>query len=138
MKDKKGFSLIESLIAVSVLAIIISGILIAFTSQINFNRLSKSRSIAIALAEDKIEELLSLSTDEFLSQWPAGTVISEDVNQIKRFSKFPIYGDFRRTTSVSVSPINPNLYLIRITVEYGKKGNSYGHRVTIETLKEVL
>ncbi len=138
MKGKKGFSLIEALIAVSVLAIVVSGILVAFTSQINFNKISKSKSIAIALAEDKIEELLSLTSDEFLANWQAGAIQTEVIHDLSRFSKFPIYGDFRRETQVLNSGINPNLYTIIVTVEYGKTGNKYAHRVVLSTMKEVL
>ncbi len=138
MKGKKGFSLIEALIAVSVLAIVVSGILVAFTSQISFNKISKSKSIAIALAEDRIEELLSLPGSDFTVLWPSGTSYTEIIHNLSRFSKFPIYGDFRRTTRISDSGINPNLYVITVIVEYGKTGSRYAHRITLSTMKEVL
>ena len=59
-EKQNGFTLIEVLVAMGIFAVAILGVAISATSVIRANQSSYSTTIAINLAQDKLEELKAL------------------------------------------------------------------------------
>ena len=57
--QKKGFTLVEVLVAVFILAVGISAVLVIFPSGLRVARSSKMATVAVYLAQEKIEEIIS-------------------------------------------------------------------------------
>ena len=69
--NEKGFSLVESLVAVALMAIAISGLAMMNMSTLQADAKSSSVNTATALAQDKLEELQTLRRSA--SDWAEGT-----------------------------------------------------------------
>ena len=63
MKNNKGFSLIEALIATAVLAFLVLSILSGFSSQIYSNKKNRGKTMAVTLAEERVEQLLKYNAE---------------------------------------------------------------------------
>lgn len=99
MKNNKGFTLIESLVAVFILSVGIVAVLQAFPIGIYIQKTSQLSTIALVLSQEKMEETISLSYGNILT----GT-IEEDYGSN---SDFP---SFRRLTGISYfDPDNPDI-----------------------------
>ena len=70
LTDKKGFSILEILVAITILGIGIMGLATLQSRGIRGNDLGNRTSQAIALAQDKLEELINTSRS---TTFPAGT-----------------------------------------------------------------
>lgn len=57
--QKKGFTLVEAMVAVFILTVGISAILVIFPSGLRIVRSSKMATVATHLAQEKIEEIIS-------------------------------------------------------------------------------
>ena len=55
--NQNGFTMLEALLAVAILAIVLVGVLPAFTTFVNVNRLSEERSGAVAAGQLSMEAL---------------------------------------------------------------------------------
>ena len=87
LMDKKGYTLIEVIIAVTVLAIVVVPITSLLTQSTYSNIKSKELMLATALAQEKIEELKVLSfqqIQESLGAWTEEEVESTDFAFIRR------------------------------------------------------
>ncbi len=71
-KKNKGFSLVEVLVAMTVLALVVAPMAALFTSSVRMNMVSKHRMNAITLAEDLMEALKSnnIATICYQFQYP--------------------------------------------------------------------
>ncbi len=85
IKPKKGFTLIEIIIAVFMISLSVVAILAIFPVGIKINSSSQMESIAIQLAQARIEEKISKSYYEN----PVGTVV-EDYGTIEEFGGYKI------------------------------------------------
>ena len=70
MKKNNGFTLVEALLAMTIVIFIVVSILSGFMQQMVSNRYAGAKNIAISLAESKIEEYLKFPA----SQMPADSV----------------------------------------------------------------
>ena len=66
IKSNNGFSLVETIIAVSVFSVGVLGVLTMFYSGIKLMKSSQSFTVADQLAKEKIEEIVSLDYDDVL------------------------------------------------------------------------
>jgi len=96
-KIKSGLTLIEVLLAMSILTIGILAVIQLFPLGLNMSRLNKNETIAINLAQAKMEEIRANSYDD---------IINEDKNRISTNPDNPYY-NFKRQTEVTF--VNENL-----------------------------
>ena len=129
MKNTKGFTLVEALLAMTIVIFVVVSILSGFTQQMVTNRYAQAKNVAITLAESKIEDYLKFPA----SQMPAGSVdyIVERNKSLVVYTSDPNVDDqFRRTAEV-ISDFSMNI--VRVTVEYGKRGTRYPFRVVLSS-----
>ena len=67
LKDKKGFSMLEVLIAIVILSIAIMGLAALQSRGIRGNDLGNRTSQAVALAQDRLEDLINASRTQTIS-----------------------------------------------------------------------
>lgn len=94
----EGFTLIEAMIALVILAIIAAGLIIPFASSATVQEQGCNQTIATKLASDLMEQILNTNFDQVVSSYGG---YSESKGQVKNangvvFSD-PIYADFSRT-----------------------------------------
>jgi prepilin-type N-terminal cleavage/methylation domain-containing protein len=134
---EKGFTLIESLIAIGLLAFAVVSILNAFFFQQHFTRTNFGKNMALTLAESRIEEL---------SKFPEyGLTEGETVNYIvQQGAQFTVYSieqannnQYRRTTTLAM---DNQLMTITVRVQYGRRASSgdpstgiYGGSIVLST-----
>ncbi len=142
MKNKKGFSLLEALIALGILAFIVTAILAGFSAQIYTNSKTREKNLAISLAEERVEEVLKYKKDQLNDMGVIGSTIVEDFSHpgnsntpfIKsKYNNLKDYKGMKRTTIITQDPNNNELLDIKVIVEYGKRGNKYPFRVVLTT-----
>ena len=120
MKNTKGFTLVEALLAMTIVIFVVVSILSGFTQQMVTNRYAQSKNVAITLAESKIEDYLKFPA----SQMPAGSVdyIVERNKSLVFYTSDPDVDDQYRRTAEVISDFSMNI--VRVTVEYGKRGDA--------------
>lgn len=131
MKNIKGFTLVEALVAMTIVIFVVVSILSGFTQQMVTNRFAGSKNIAINLAESKIEDYLKFPA----SQMPAGSVdyVVEINKRMVVYTADPnAENQYRRTTQVTA---DSTMNTVRVTVEYGKHGARYPFRVVLTSMK---
>jgi type IV pilus assembly protein PilV len=107
----KGFTIIEILIAIFILVVGILGVLSAFPLGTKFVTFSRMSSVAIQLAQEKMEEIISQSYDNISSS-------TEDYGKISGFEAY------KRVTEVNyydpenstITTTNTGIKKIKITV----------------------
>ncbi|HHY13460.1 MAG TPA: type II secretion system protein [Thermoanaerobacterales bacterium] len=107
IKNEKGFTLIELILAVAILAIIITPMFGLFSETFNNNRIAKGKTEAVALAQSKIEELKTLDFNEL------SVMVGNPQEEIP-ISEYP---KFNRSVNVSVE--EPGLLNIQVKVYWG-------------------
>lgn len=131
MKNIKGFTLVEALVAMTIVIFVVVSILSGFTQQMVTNRFAGSKNVAINLAESKIEEYLKFPG----SQISTGTIVDFLVERNKRLvptTDSNLEDLYKRTAAVNdVGTMKE----IRVTVEYGKHGARYPFRVVLTSMK---
>ena len=133
MKNNKGFSLIEALIATAVLAFLVLSILSGFSSQIYSNKKNRGKTMAVTLAEERVEQLIKYNAEQIATLGLVGTDTVDTFENAVFVKGHPEYLQFRRTTNIVQDPTNAEMVNIRVTVEYGKKGNRYPFRIVLRT-----
>jgi len=103
--SNKGYTLIETIMAVTILALIVVPVSTLLSQSIYSNIKSKEMMIATALAQEKIEELKALSFDQVRSR--VGIQIDEDLQ----------LDDFHFDISVRIQLENANLIKITVKVQ---------------------
>jgi prepilin-type N-terminal cleavage/methylation domain-containing protein len=134
--NKNGFTLIETLIGVTLLSFVIVTVLGAF-SQIQLNTKHVSdKNLAVVLAESLMEETL---------KYPGSTLTATTTidyafrigNSFHVQAADPLRSNqFRRTMVISTDPSDPtqlNLMNVRVTVEYANRGGNYPARITLNS-----
>lgn len=127
MKNTNGFTLVEALLAMTIVIFVVVSILSGFTQQMVTNRYAGAKNVAITLAESKIEDYLKFPA----SQMPAGSVdyvVEINKNLVVYTADPNVEDQYRRTTEVT---IDGTMNTVRVTVEYGMHGNRYPFRVAL-------
>jgi type II secretion system protein I len=134
LKNNKGFTLVEALVAMAIVIFVVVSILSGFTQQMVTNRFAQAKNVAITLAESKMEDYIKFRS----SQMPAGSV-DYVVEQNRKMVVYQVDPDqliqYRRTAVVTVDPANAAITNIRVTVEYGKHGTGYPFRVVLTSTR---
>jgi len=121
--NSSGFTLIEILIAMFVLAVGLLGAAGVATTVINGNALSKKITTATTLAQDKMEDIINLGYSGTPS---SDTTTTEDYNSI---TDYPIY---KRVADVDVDSPAADIKTIEVKVEFQWKATP--HNVTLKTM----
>jgi len=119
----KGFTLIEVLIAIAILAVGLLGMATLAGSIISYNQLAQHITTATALAQDKIEELKG-------SPYAAvaeGTVAESNID-----ASGSAGGMYNRNTEVDEDAAFQNTKTVEVTVSWAWKGNT--HNVVLKTI----
>ena len=106
LSEQKGFSFIEVLTAITVLAFVVVGVLMMTSMHIKINSFSQHHTKAIELAEDGLE---------LLNRVDYNTQLATYNGMIEDFGTNPNYGEFHRAYEVNW---NTNLSTIRVTVRW--------------------
>lgn len=101
----KGFTLIEVIIAISVLAIGIVGVLYMFPMGIQIARSSWMSTIATELAQIKMEESLSKSYDDILCDGIRTPPCKESKARVSEDPQTPFYNYWREMELNYVDPV---------------------------------
>ena len=127
-KCEKGFSLAEAMMATVVLGFAAAGVLLPFTAGASVQVEGVNRTIAAGVADDMVEQIISLPFNQIISTYNGCT---ETSGHMKKFSGAEYtdscYADFYRKVScksvytaqqsIAVSPI-----FILVTVDVYYKG----------------
>ncbi len=140
----KGFTLVEAVVGMAIIAFVMVGILSTFSHQQMVSRKYTEKNTAVILAEMKLEELLKfsclqLSLEDFNLK---GDVIDYITFNNERFEFFDVDPNepkqFRRTTRVLIDPMT-TIATIRVRVEYGRtktgvtSGFTYPFQISLVT-----
>ena len=116
MLGQKGFTLVEILIAIFILAVGILGVIGVTTTVINGNSFSKRVTTATILAQEKMEELKG-----------------EDYASIASDGPDTVQSIYTRTCTVVTDTPAVGTKTIEVTVQFDWKGTT--HDVTLKTIK---
>lgn len=141
IENKKGFSLVEALIAMAIIAFVIVTILGGFSQQQVATRKTASKNAALILAEMRLEELLKFPASQLVA---AGTTQVTTDYIISRNNAFEYYDDdqsdmdeYRRTTRLQGDLLG-DVATIQVMVEYGRtKAGGYSFRVVLGTRRSL-
>jgi len=140
----KGFSLIEAVVGMAIIAFVMVGILSTFSHQQMVSRKYTEKNTAVILAEMKLEELLKfsgiqLSLEDYNLK---GDVIDYITLNNGKFEYSDVEPNevkqFRRTTRVLIDPLTA-MATIRVRVDYGRAkagpttGFSYPFQIILVT-----
>lgn len=134
MKKNNGFTLIEALLAMTIVIFIVVSILSGFTQQMVSNRYAGAKNIAISLAESRLEDYMKLPASQMNLLLPAASVdfVVERGRRLVVSTGDPDANDqYRRTVTYAPSAANPAVNTVRVLVEYGKHGDRYPFRVVL-------
>jgi type IV pilus assembly protein PilV len=117
--NKKGFTLVEALVALSILAILLLGLLSSLIVSYEISTKNVIRDEAVKIAEEYAEKYRNMD----LNSIPASDTKTE-TRQIRNATV-----NFLITTTST--PISANkLKQVTITVEWNYKGKHYTHTIT--------
>ncbi len=142
MKNNKGFTILEVLVAISILTIGLLAVASMQVSAIRGNNLSTKVTCALALAEDKMEYLLGLDYNDpslqdrvlgnnaDLSTITSGSVDYEEPNIDEAGAEGGLY---RRIWNISDDDPEPNNKAITVIVTW----NQDKQKVSISSVKRL-
>lgn len=132
--NKKGFSLIELIVAFSIIGVAFVSLIQAFPFGLSISKESENKTIASYLAQKKIEELLSLGYNDINT----GTI--ENISHLSPDQSGPLYSYGRETVvsyvdgNLSDSAIDGGMKKIITTIHYPSGGIGSQKNLTISTL----
>jgi type IV pilus modification protein PilV len=120
--DEKGFTLLETLMAMAIISIGLLGLAALQTNAITGNSKTQKQTMAILLAENKIEAYknnLWNSTSPPATETETGTTLSS-------------WGIFTRTTDIQLNTPSPGIASVRVRVDWpGRVANPVDIRTII-------
>lgn len=133
MANKNGFTLVETIIGITLLAFVVVSVLGAF-SQIQLNtKYVNDKNLALVFAESKMEEMLKYPGSS-LTALPATSI--EYAYKSGNSLTIPTTTDpdkadqFKRTINITAAD---NLMNVQVIVEYGYKNPIYPFRVSLNS-----
>jgi prepilin-type N-terminal cleavage/methylation domain-containing protein len=124
-RTKTGFTLVEAMIAMTILAIAALGIILPFSNGASSQAEGAHRAIAGKLASDLVEKIGTTTYANIVSTWNS---YSETMGQVKDSagSVFadPLYSKFSRSATASVTTLGAtSVTWVTVTVNYN------GHKI---------
>ena len=136
MKNEKGFSLVELLIAIFLLTVGLLAVAGMQTTAINANSFANKLSTATALAQEVMEDLLSRDSTDAVFQTDSGGEILYDFDKIITGTQNSITvtgaGTFTATYSINADDSAINVATISVTV------TTTGRTVTLTSYKRAV
>ena len=111
--DKNGFSLIETLIAMGILAIITTFTMAVFIQQMNHGAQESNRRIAVDLMDDIVEKIYRIDINQLSDIINSGG-FDEDYNPARK--EYPNFS--RRIIDLQQLPTTTLSYLIQIEIRW--------------------
>ena len=135
MINKRGFSLIEALVALGIISFVLISILSGFTRQQQITANTTAKNMAVFLAESKLEEMLKFP-DSTLTLSAGQT--TDYIELARNFMKDPVSIDpqkanqFRRITTITSAG---DFVAVEVRVDYpfAKSHNTYPFRVILRS-----
>ncbi len=121
VRNENGFTLLDNLISLSILSVVLLGLVGLATIVITGNTTSKSRTVALTLAQDKIEDTRRSGYNYTLT---ANTTVTEPYNSI---IGYPL---FQRVTVTQVNTPGIGMQTVTVTVYW----DSDAHSITLSML----
>jgi type IV pilus assembly protein PilV len=127
LSNKKGFTLVELMIAMSIILIMFLSLLMTSLLSSTTNMQNIIRDEAIQMADMKLIELRNVTFDNLPAE--AGVETSADNPDLQRTVRnFNV--DFTSTVAVEDLPaVNPLARQINVTIAWMYKGENYTHAV---------
>lgn len=118
-KEEKGISIIEIMIAITILALALLPMMAMFETGISSTTVAGEITIATQLANDRIEEIRNLSFDDVYSGYNPSTPAAADA--VEGYGTIPDFPRFRRVTVAeyvdeNLDPVAGPTDLLRVTV----------------------
>jgi prepilin-type N-terminal cleavage/methylation domain-containing protein len=119
--NNRGYSLIEVFIAMVVLSIVLLGIAGLINITVTINRNSAEKTVAITLAQDKMEKTITKGYSN---------ISSSNQTIIEAYDAMPNYLSYKRITDIKINKPDTDIKLITVDV-YWKNDN---RRVRLQSL----
>jgi Tfp pilus assembly protein PilV len=130
VKSQRGFTLIETTIAMMVMMVAGLGVVSLFTYSISYNSGGNDRAVAISIAQQHIEQLRSVKFTDSLLNVTAATVLSPDTLSNGRTYRVT------RTVTGSNNDVNGNPTLKTITIRVDPSSPGWaGFPVILRTMR---
>lgn len=126
--DSNGFTLIEALLAMSLLSIAVFGMFSLLNSVMGYNKYAETITTATTLAQDKVE---ALKNTDYASIPVADPDPDPDLG-LDENGNTGAGGIYSRTTTVTIDPTYSNIKRVTVTVSWSWKGNQKD--VTLRTM----
>lgn len=121
IRNELGFTLLDNLLALVILSVVLLGLVGLATTVITGNAISKSRTIGLTLAQDKIEDARRAGYNYALTEKQTVPEAYGSMNE------YPL---FRRVTVTEVNTPGLGMQTVSVTVYWGDDA----HSVTLSTL----
>lgn len=129
MRDVKGFTLVEVLVAMTIVAFLCMSILYAATQHMVYSRKVDSIYVCSNLAKERVNSL-----SNYLFSDLANNAVETAV-RINDDGEEDLSGEFYRTTEVEEDfDGNPYMVRVKVSVDRSKDGVAAGKPVVIETI----
>lgn len=119
--NNRGYSLIEVFIAMVVLSIVLLGMAGLVNITVTINRNSAEKTVAITLAQDKMEETITKGYSN---------ISSSNQTFTEAYDVMPNYLSYKRITDIKINKPDTDIKLITVDV-YWKNDN---RRVRLQSL----
>ena len=128
-KRKRGFTLIEVLVSIALIALMATAILLTATGHVVYSHKVDKIYTASNLAKQRMDSLKQMIFSDLATQAPESDVRIDDTGEEDSS------GDYMRTTEVE-GDYDGNSYLVKIKVSVDRveEGSASGNPVVIETL----
>ncbi len=122
LRNKKGFTLLEILVAITMLAVALLGMAGLTAAVMQGNTLSNRLTVASTLAQDRLEDLTKLG---YGNTAVADTTVTEDYNSIPNF---PFY---KRVTTTDVDNPAAGMKTVTVAVFWAADAHSVAPRTIL-------
>ena len=121
LNNNRGYSLIEVFIAMAVLSIVLLGMAGLINITVTINRNSAEKTVAITLAQDKMEETIAKG---YLNLSSTNQTVTE------AYGAMANYLSYRRVTDIKMNKPDTDIKLITVDVYW----NNDNRRVRLQSL----